>query len=104
LQLEHISVQKRLFIDSSKASWRQFYATIEKRFLLSHWITQFMWKKHKRTFRFCCKIYAMKNTGEIYVMSWSYRNADWAARRMTLNSAAFNVNRTAERGTVTPER
>jgi hypothetical protein len=34
--------------------WRQCYCTMELSALLSHWLMQFMWKKHMRT---CCKKY-----------------------------------------------
>jgi hypothetical protein len=60
LQLEHTHEQWRLLTDSSQASLKV---------VLLHNVNKYPSIPRMRTFRFCCKKYAMKNTGGIYVLT-----------------------------------
>jgi len=68
LQPEYTSGQWRLFIDSSKVSWKACYCTMEISSLLSHWFMQFTCKKYGRTFRIFCRKDALNITVGIYVL------------------------------------
>jgi hypothetical protein len=50
--------------------------------LLSQWLVQFSLNRPKKTFRFCCKKYAMKNNSGVYVLTESYCSADWASKKI----------------------
>jgi len=64
LQFEHTSGQWGFSLIHQRSVWRHCYCSS----LLSHWLMQFTLNKPKRTFRFCCKKYAMKKNG-IYVVT-----------------------------------